>query len=109
MPRRGRGASGPEQAGPETRCATLAPLGAGSREERANVNIDSRPPSFQLRTIGDVTDLRQTAASETPTAPDAPIPGVALDPSMVVPDEARAQPPVEDPLTALQRRDHPFA
>ncbi len=73
------------------------------------MSVDSRPSSFQSRTIGDVTDLRQTRASERPTPPDAPIPGVALDPGLVVSDEALAQHPVEDPLAALQRRDHPFA
>jgi len=70
--------------------------------------IDSQPSVFRVQAVGDVPELRKTPASETPTAPESAIPGVAIDAGSVLPEDTAAEAPVEDPLTALQRRDHPF-
>lgn len=72
------------------------------------MTLDSQPSVYVTRRVNDVAGVTETPASEQPTAPDAPVPGVAIDPATVLPDDALTEPPIEDALSALQRRDHPF-
>ena len=58
---------------------------------------------------GEVSELTLTPASEVPTAPDAPVPGTALEAGTTAPAERAADEAELDALSLLQRRVHPFA
>lgn len=71
--------------------------------------VDPEQRAVAVRMVGDVPDLTSTPASDAPTAPDAPTPGTALDPSMTMPSGPNGDASEDDPLTILQRRTHPFS